>query len=66
MTLAAPAGHGMMWGPAVAKAAADLALEGTTKVTDTTNLGLDRFDDHGASRLAGEPVALPFPDHVRA
>jgi sarcosine oxidase subunit beta len=60
-TLAAAGGHGMMWGPGVAKAAADLALSGTTDVVDVTDLGLDRFDEHGRSRLAPDPIALPFP-----
>jgi hypothetical protein len=26
-----------------------------------SDLGLDRFDEHGRSRLATDPVALPFP-----
>ena len=51
----------MMWGPGVAQAAADLALTGTTDVVDTTDLGLDRFDEHGNSQLAPDPIALPFP-----
>jgi sarcosine oxidase, subunit beta len=61
-TVAAAGGHGMMWGPGIAKAAADLALDGTTDVLDVTELGLDRFDDHGRSRLAPDPIALPFPE----
>jgi sarcosine oxidase subunit beta len=51
----------MMWGPAIARAAADVALTGATGVTDVTGLGLDRFDEGGRSRLAADPVALPFP-----
>ena len=51
----------MMWGPGVARAAADLALTGETSVVDVTDLGLDRFDEHGRSRLATDPIALPFP-----
>jgi sarcosine oxidase subunit beta len=62
VTIAAPGGHGMMWGPAVARAAADLALTGTTDVVDTTDLGLDRFDAEGRSRLPADPIALPFPE----
>jgi hypothetical protein len=31
-------------------------------VVDTTRLGLDRFDERGHSKLAADPVALPFPD----
>ena len=53
-------GHGMMWGPAVAKIAADLATKGSTKVTDVSNFGLDRFDAAGRSRFY-DPIALPFP-----
>jgi sarcosine oxidase, subunit beta len=60
-TVAAAGGHGMMWGPAVARAAADLALHGSTDVVDATELGLDRFDAAGRSRLAPDPIALPFP-----
>ena len=61
VTVASAGGHGMMWGPAVARIAADLALEGTTTVVDVSQLGLDRFDAHGRSRLATDPIALPFP-----
>jgi sarcosine oxidase subunit beta len=50
----------MMWGPAVARIAADLALQGSTEVADISDLGLDRFDEHGRSRFY-DPVALPFP-----
>ena len=60
-TVAAAGGHGMMWGPGVARAAADLATTGSTDVVDATELGLDRFDEHGRSRLAADPIALPFP-----
>jgi len=62
--VASAAGHGMMWGPAVARAAADLLLDGRTDVVDTTDLGLDRFDEQGRSRLATDPIALPFPAAV--
>jgi sarcosine oxidase subunit beta len=61
VTIASPGGHGMMWGPAVAKIAADLALDGRTAVTDVQDLGLDRFDEEGRSRIATDPIALPFP-----
>ncbi len=60
VTVASPGGHGMMWGPAVARIAADLALKGRTNVTDVGDLGLDRFDTQGRSRRY-DPVALPFP-----
>ena len=61
LTVASPGGHGMMWGPAVARVAADLALHGRTDLVDATDLGLDRFDEQGRSRLATDPIALPFP-----
>jgi sarcosine oxidase subunit beta len=61
VTVASAGGHGMMWGPAVARIAADLALTGGTEVTDVSDLGLDRFDAAGRSRLAADPIALPFP-----
>ncbi len=64
--VAAAGGHGMMWGPGVARVAADLVLEGRSDVVDTTDLGLDRFDAAGRSRLAPDPIALPFPDAVAA
>jgi sarcosine oxidase subunit beta len=59
--VAAAGGHGMMWGPGVARAVADLAFSGKTDVVDVTDLGLDRFDSEGRSRLDPDPVALPFP-----
>lgn len=61
-TVAAAGGHGMMWGPGVARVAADLATDGHTDVVDVTDLGLDRFDAAGRSRLAPDPIALPFPE----
>jgi sarcosine oxidase subunit beta len=66
VTVASPGGHGMMWGPAVAKIASDLALEGRTALTDVTDLGLDRFDSDGRSRIAPDPIALPFPTSTPA
>lgn len=51
----------MMWGPGAARVAADLIFTGTTTVTDVSDLGLDRFDDQGRSRLASDPIALPLP-----
>ncbi len=59
--VASAGGHGMMWGPGVARAAADLALHGSSDLLDLTDLGLDRFDADGHSRLAADPIALPFP-----
>jgi sarcosine oxidase subunit beta len=64
VTVACAGGAGMMWGPAVARAAADVALTGSTEVLDVSPLGLDRFDEAGRSRLATDPIALPFPDKV--
>ena len=61
VTVASAGGAGMMWGPGVARAAADVALTGTSAVVETADLGLDRFDAQGRSRLATDPVALPFP-----
>ncbi len=60
VTIASPGGHGMMWGPAVARIAADVCLNGKTSVTDVSDFGLDRFDADGKSRFY-DPVALPFP-----
>jgi sarcosine oxidase, subunit beta len=64
--VAAAGGHGMMWGPAVSRVAADLVLTGRTDVLDVTDLGLDRFDADGRSRLAPDPIALPFPERTSA
>jgi sarcosine oxidase, subunit beta len=66
VTVASPGGHGMMWGPAVARVAADLIVRGETTVTDVSDLGLDRFDAAGRSRLATDPIALPFPESADA
>jgi sarcosine oxidase subunit beta len=61
VTVASAGGHGMMWGPGVARVAADLALTDRTGLIDVADLGLDRFDEQGRSRLATDPIALPFP-----
>jgi sarcosine oxidase subunit beta len=61
--VAAAAGHGMMWGPAVARIAADLAVKGRTSVVDASGFGLDRFDARGRSTVR-DAVALPFPTDV--
>jgi sarcosine oxidase subunit beta len=66
ITVACAGGAGMMWGPGVAKAAADVALTGATDVLDVSSLGLDRFDEAGRSRLASDPIALPFPERISA
>jgi sarcosine oxidase, subunit beta len=62
--VASAAGHGMMWGPAVAQVAADLTATGGCDWLDLTDLGLDRFDAQGRSRVAPEPISLPFPESV--
>ncbi len=62
--VASAAGHGMMWGPAIAEVAADLTLKGECGWLDLVDLGLDRFDAEGNSRLAPEPISLPFPEHA--
>jgi sarcosine oxidase subunit beta len=59
--VASPGGHGMMWGPGVSRAAADLVGRGRTDLVDLADLGLDRFDAQGRSRMATDPIALPFP-----
>ncbi|MFZ0173301.1 MAG: FAD-binding oxidoreductase [Acidimicrobiales bacterium] len=65
VTVASAGGHGMMWGPAVARVAADLCLCGRTSVIDdVSSLGLDRFDAEGRSRLESDPIALPFPERI--
>ena len=64
VTVACAGGHGMMWGPGVARAAADVALTGSSDVLDVSPVGLDRFDEAGHSRLAADPIALPFPGRV--
>jgi sarcosine oxidase, subunit beta len=60
VTVATAVGHGMMWGPGVAKIGADLALEGATSVADVSGWGMDRFDEQGRSP-SYDPIALPFP-----
>jgi len=64
VTIASAGGAGMMWGPAVARAAADVALTGKSDVVDVADIGLDRFDAAGNSRLGTDPIALPFPEHA--
>lgn len=72
VTIASAAGHGMMWGPAVSRVAADLALHGSSSmfqrdgvdVVELADFGLDRFDEQGNSRLAADPIALPFPERT--
>lgn len=61
VTVAAAGGHGMMWGPAVARVAADVALgtdSGVLTPEMLEELSMARFDRHGVSRLAADPVAV--------
>ncbi|HEX6844531.1 MAG TPA: FAD-binding oxidoreductase [Actinomycetota bacterium] len=63
-SIASVCGHGMMWGPAVARVAADLALAGRTRVVRrASDFRMDRFDEEGRSPFV-DPVALPFPVRV--
>jgi sarcosine oxidase, subunit beta len=62
--IASAGGAGMMWGPCVARAAADVALTGTSGVVDVADLGVDRFDAAGNSKLGTDPIALPIPEHA--
>ena len=60
VTVATAVGHGMMWGPGVARIGADLAVTGATDVTDVAGWSMDRFDEQGRSP-SYDPIALPFP-----
>ena len=51
---------------AIAMIASDLSLTGRTAVADVSQLGLDRFDELGRSRIATDPIALPFPTTTTA
>ena len=63
-SIATACGHGMMWGPAVSRIAADLALAGRTEVVERVeDFRMDRFDERGRSPFS-DPVALPFPIDV--
>ena len=64
VTIASACGHGMMWGPAVARIAADVSLTGITRVVEhPEHFRMDRFDAKGRSPFV-DPVALPFPVQV--
>jgi sarcosine oxidase subunit beta len=63
-TIASVCGHGMMWGPAAARIAADHALGIPTAVVEAPDtFRMDRFDEAGRSPFV-DPVALPFPLRV--
>ena len=40
-------------------------MRGRTDLIDVSDLGLDRFDEEGRSRLESDPVALPYPSVAR-
>ncbi|HLA17570.1 MAG TPA: FAD-binding oxidoreductase [Candidatus Limnocylindrales bacterium] len=61
LTIASACGHGMMWGPGIARVAVDLALRAGTDLADLADLALDRFDAAGRSRLAPDRISLPLP-----
>ncbi len=61
VTVASAGGAGMMWGPAVARATADVALTGHTEVADVSGLGLDRFDRDGPQQAGPRPGRASFP-----
>ena len=64
-TVAAAGGHGMMWGPGVSRCRRRPRRSTARPTSSTsTDLGLDRFDEHGRSRLAADPIALPFPEAI--
>lgn len=62
--IASACGHGMMWGPAVSRIAADQVLGVETAVVERPgDFRMDRFDEQGRSAFI-DPVALPFPVQV--
>jgi glycine/D-amino acid oxidase-like deaminating enzyme len=63
-TIASACGHGMMWGPAVARIAVDQVVGRATRVVEhPEHFRMDRFDAEGRSPFV-DPVALPFPVKV--
>jgi sarcosine oxidase subunit beta len=65
VTVAAAGGHGMMWGPAVARVAADVALgtdSGVLAPDLLDEISMARFDSDGHSRLTADPVAVTARD----
>ena len=62
--VASAGGHGMMWGPAVARVAADLALARPYRCSRRDRPRSRPVRQHGRSRLAADPIALPFPSQT--
>ena len=58
-TVAAAGGHGMMWGPAVSRAAADLALTG--KPTSSTSPTSASTDSTSTAAAGSPPTRSPCP-----
>ncbi len=52
-------GHGMMWGPALGEAAAELTVEGTLAGLPADEVGIARFASGGAD--VQEPISLTAP-----
>ena len=65
LVIASAAGPRDDVGPGRGQRRRQLALTGHTDVVDVSDLGLDRFDAEGRSRLATDPIALPFPAEAR-
>ena len=65
VTIASAGGHGMMWGPGVARVAADLAIRGSTDLIDVTDLGLDRFDARRPESARDRPDRAAVPGQRR-
>ncbi len=65
LTVASAGGHGMMWGPGVARVAADLVTRGATDVIDVSDLGLDRFDAAGPEPARERPDRPAVPRRGR-
>ena len=62
VTIASSCGHGMMWGPAVARIATDLALTAPPTSSTSEDFRMDRFDEQRrfAVRRSGG-AAVPGP-----
>ena len=65
VTVAAAAGHGMMWGPGVARVAADLAVRGTTDLDRRHRPGTGPVRRRGAEPARDRPGLAAVPDGDR-